>query len=256
MDIWRYFDVTHALHTYCNPISEEAVRELEGVLDLQPGMRVLDIASGLGEILLGFAKRHGVSGVGVDVSPYAIRRAEARKAEWAPEADVRFLEMKGEDYAPDPDAPFDVVLCVGASWIWKGHEGTLRALQRFVRPGGLIVNGEPYWRQDPPEAYLRSEGLRRHEFPTLGEYYETLERLGLSLVWMRGVTEQEWDRYEMLQTASLDRFAREHPDDPDLDEIRKKLLPTKEAYFRWGRDALGFAFWVLRDQRAVSRPTP
>jgi hypothetical protein len=63
---------------------------------------------------------------------------------------------------------------------------------------------------------------------------------------MRGVTEQEWDRYEMLQMASLDRFARENPDDPDLDDIRKKLLPSKEAYFRWGRFALGFAFWVLR----------
>ena len=250
MDIWRYFDVTHGLHTYCNPISEEGVLEMEEVLDLQPGQRVLDIASGLGEMLIGMARRRAVSGIGVDASPYAIRRAEARKAEQAPEADVRFLEMKGEDYAPDPEAPFDVVMCIGASWIWKGHERTLRALRSFVKPGGLIVNAEPFWRKPPPDAYLRAEGLGRHEFPTLEEYYETLGKLGLSLVWMRGVTDQEWDRYEMLQTASLDRFARENPDDADLDEIRKKLLPSKEAYFRWGRDTLGFAFWVLREPPA------
>ena len=252
MDIWRYFDVTHGLHTYCNPISEEGVLEMESVLELKPGMRVLDIASGLGEMLIGMACRHGVSGVGVDVSPYAIRRAEARKAALAPQADIRFLEMKGEDYAPpsDPDERFDVVMCVGASWIWKGYKGTLRALEGFVKPGGLIVNGEPFWRMSPPDAYLRSASLGRHEFPTLDEYYGTLSDLGLSLVWMRGVTEQEWDRYEMLQVTSFDRFARENPGDPDLEEIRKKLVPTKEAYFRWGRSVCGFAFWVLRTRPA------
>ena len=246
MDIWRYFDVTHGLHTYCNPISEEGIQEMEGMLDLKPGMRVLDIASGLGEMLIGLARRHGVRGVGVDVSPYAIRRAEARKAAEAPDADIRFLEMKGEDYALDGDGRFDVVLCVGASWIWKGYKGTLGALRDFVKPGGLIVNGEPFWRVSPPDAYLRTANLGRHEFPSLDEYFEHAQELGLTLVWMRGVTEQEWDRYEMLQMASLDRFARENPDDPDLAEIRKKLLPTKEAYFRWGRSVCGFAFWVLR----------
>ncbi len=34
MDIWFYYHVTHLLHRYCNPISEEAVREMEHFLDL------------------------------------------------------------------------------------------------------------------------------------------------------------------------------------------------------------------------------
>lgn len=251
MDIWRYFDVIHGLHTYCNPVSRESVLELEAVLDLQPEMRVLDIASGLGEMLIGFSERHGVSGVGVDISPYAVRRAEARKAKRAPDADLVFVEMGAADYEPpsDPSALFDVVMCIGASWIWNGYPGTLEAMRCFLKPGGLIVNGEPYWRQPPDDRYLEVEELKRDEFPSLAEYYGHLGRSGLSCVWMRGVTEQEWDRYEMLQLASLDRFARESPDDEDLDEIRKKLLPGKEAYFRWGRETLGFAFWVLRDPR-------
>ena len=250
MDIWRYFDIIHGLHTYCNPVSRQAVRDMEAVLDLQPGTRVLDIASGLGEMLIGFAERYGTSGVGVDISPYAVRRAEARKAKRAPDADIRFVEMKGEEYTLDDEDPFDVVMCIGASWIWQGYQGTLRALRRFVKPGGLIVSGEPYWRQPPDDRYLEIEDLKRDEFPTLSEFYENLEPAGLACVWMRGVTEQEWDRYEMLQLASLDRFAGEHPDDDDLAEIRAKLLPSKEAYFRWGRETLGFAFWILRDQRA------
>jgi len=244
MDIWRYYDITHTLHTWCNPVSAEALEELEAVLDLQPGQRVLDIACGFGEVLLGFAKRHGVSGVGVDISPYAVRRAEARKARTAPDADVAFVEIGGADYRPD--APFDVVMCIGASWIWNGCEGTLTALKGLVRPGGLIVAGEPYWKQEPPEPYLTVAGLTADLFPTLAGYHDIALGQGTTLVWMRGVTVQDWDRYEMLQSASFDRFVRAHPDDPDLEEIRAKFLPLRDAYLRWGRDCLGFAFWVLR----------
>ena len=246
MDIWHYFDVTHRAHTYCNPVSAPTVRDLEAVLDLQPGMRVLDIASGLGEMLIGFAERHGVRGVGVELSHAFLHRAEARQAERVPDADIRFLEMKGEDYVLDDEGPFDVVMCIGASWIWNGYRGTLEALKRFVKPGGLIVVGEPYWRQSPTATYLEMEELTHDQFPTLDRYREDLAEQDLSLVWLRGVSRQEWDEFEMLQTVSFDRYAREHPDDEDLEAIRTKLRRNKEAYLRWGRDTLGFAFWVLR----------
>jgi hypothetical protein len=122
----------------------------------------------------------------------------------------------------------------------------LDALKGFARPGGLVVFGEPHWVQEPPAAYLESEGLKREDFGTLEGNHETARRAGLSLVWMRGSSPQDWDRYEMLQTASLDLFEREQPDHPDLPESRRKLMAGKEAYLRWGRDCTGFALWVFR----------
>jgi SAM-dependent methyltransferase len=246
MDIWLYYDVTHGMHQYCNPVNETTIRELEDILELTPETRVLDIASGLGEMLVGFAERHGSSGVGVDVSPYAIRRAGWRREERVPDADLRFLEMRGEDYVRPEGEVFDVVMCIGASWIWSGYEGTIAALRGLVKPGGLIVSGEPYWRCAPSPEYLKADGMSEQDYFDLQACEEIAGKQGLDLVWMRASSLQDWDRYEMTQVAAVDRFARENPDHPDLDDIRDGVRRGKEAYLRWGRREMGFAFWVFR----------
>ena len=104
MDMWLFYDAIHSLHTYLNPISDEGVGELEEILALEPGTRVLDIASGKGEMLLRFAERYEISGVGVDKSPYFHRQAVERMEERCPGADVRFVEMDGKDFRAE--APF------------------------------------------------------------------------------------------------------------------------------------------------------
>jgi ubiquinone/menaquinone biosynthesis C-methylase UbiE len=246
MDKWFYYGVTHRLHTYCNPVSEEGVGELEEVLDLSPSMRVLDIASGLGEMLVGFAERHGISGVGVDLSPQFLERAKERLARATSDVDVEFVLADGAAYCAETDERFDVVMCIGASWIWEGYEGTMRAMLKAVKPGGLIVTGEPFWREDPPDEYLEIEELKAEDFTTPHEYLEQVAAMGPALLWMRAASQQEWDRYEMLQTASFDAFARENPEHPELEAVRGKLMPSKDAYLRWGRECLGFALWVWR----------
>ena len=244
MDMWLYYDATHGPLTYCNPISEQGVHDLELVLGLEEGQRVLEIASGHGEMMLGLASRYGVTGVGVDASPYAHARSLERKALRAPDADVEFVHGKGEEY--ETDERFDLVMCIGASWIWSGWEGTLDALVSFAKPGGLVVTGEPYWKQDPPAPYLEAEGLTADQFPGLDAYAEGIWARDLTLLWMRGSTVQEWDRYEMLQAAALDAFRRDDPAHEDLEAITARHIKDKRSYLRWGRDCLGFAFWVIR----------
>jgi len=112
MDEWFYQDVVHRLHTFCNPISEEGVGELLQVLDPAPGLRVLDIASGLGALLLRIGAS-GASGVGVDASPFAHARAVAARDAAGEVLDVQFVHGQGEAYVAD--TPFDVAMCVGAS---------------------------------------------------------------------------------------------------------------------------------------------
>jgi len=246
MDIWLYYDVTHGMHTYLNPVNENTVLEMEDILELTPETRVLDIASGTGEMLVGFAERYGSAGVGVEISPHFHRRAEINRVERVPEADLTLLEMKGEDYRLPEGETFDVAMCIGASWIWSGFEGTLRALTGFVRPGGLIVSGEPFWRCDPSPEYLASDGMNEQDFFDLEGCAGQAAALGLRTVWMRTSSEQDWDRYEMTQVAAVDRFARENPDHPDLDDIRDGVRRGQEAYLKWGRREMGFAFWIFR----------
>ena len=245
MDIWFYFDVTHALHEFCNPIRASRVDELGAVLDLRPGMRLLDIASGHGEFLIRWSEKYDISGVGVDLSEYALARAERRRTSRIPDADVRFVHEDGAKY--QPDEPFDVVLLVGASWIWNGYAGTLEALRKLTAPGGLIVFGEPFWKQKPSDEYLAvDEDITADMFTTLAGLREHALGTGLELVWMMESSLEDWDRYEMLQAAAVDRFGRENPDHPDLDEIRKRRAHADEVYLKWGRDSCGFAIWVFR----------
>jgi len=247
MDIWLYYDVVHRLHDFMNPLSEPGYREFRDAFDLPAGARILDVGCGKGEMLVCLALDRGISGVGVDISPYCIRAAGANKAERAPGADLQILEMKGEDYAAEhPGETFDAAMCIGASWIWDGYEGTLAALKDLAKPGGLVVLAEPYWILEPSPEYLESEELQRETFTNLEGLLDAAGDADLDLVWMRGSSQQEWDRYQMLQTASLDRFAREEPDHPDLEEIRERTMKATQAYLREGRDAFGFALWIFR----------
>ena len=116
--------------------SRRRLDELIGLLDLPPEPHVLDIGCGTGELLVRLAEAGdtvrgheargaGFHGVGVDASPQFLARAREAVAQRAPRADIELLEMDGADYAAEA-ASFDLACCVGASWIFRGHRGTLR----------------------------------------------------------------------------------------------------------------------------------
>ena len=246
MDRWRFLDIVHADHDFLNPISDEGFATLTDALELSEGRRVLDVACGTGEMLVRWALACGIRGIGVDASLLSIRRAEASRAARAPDSHIEFRHARGETLVPEELGRFDVACLVGASWIWGGWSATLDAMLRFATPGGILVLGDPHWLLDPPPEYLRAEGLKRADFLSLGQDLEAARSRGLQLVTMVGSSLDDWDRYEMLQARALDRFARQHPDDPDLAQMRSESDASRRAYLHWGRTTVGFATWVFR----------
>lgn len=244
MDIWRYYEVTHARHGIMNPLSESRLIEAGEVLGLDATTRVLDIACGHAEMLMLWHECFGITGVGVDASPYHIGRAWERKAARLPDADLELRHGEGQEL--EIDERFDVVVCLGASWIWNGFAGTLRAQTGFAKPGGIVVSGEPYWMDEPTPEYLAHEEVQRDTFHDLAGCREVALSQGLEVLWMAGATTEEWDRYEMLQAAAVDDLARERPDDPDLADIRERRRRSDEAYLTCGRECLGWAVWAFR----------
>jgi len=246
MDMWKFYDITHREHVICNPTSGEKLDHLVDHLRLPAGARVIDIACGKGEFLIRLAEAYGVNCLGIDLSPFYIAEARKRLEVRAPNAEVTFREMDGAEFEPTEPHSFTVASCLGASWIYGGHAGTLDALTYMVAPGGWVVTGEPYWLQEPCEEYLKVLDLSKESFGTHISNVEAGEKRGLDLVHTLVSNNDDWDRYEGLQWSASVEHAHSHPDDPDLQEIVRRVGEEKAAYLRWGRDTIGWAIYVFR----------
>ena len=244
MDIWKFYDIIHRHHEVCNPTSSAKLDELVGLLRLNPGSTVLDIACGKGELLTRLAERYEISGIGVDISPYCVTDAEQKLRERVPGAQIQILNMDGADYSPDQ--LFDLAMCIGASWVYKGHRGTLSALKTMTKPDALILVGEPFWLKDPDDAYLVAENLTRDMFGTHCENVLVGEDEGLFPLYTMVSNQDDWDRYETLQWYAAEMHARDNPDDPDVSEILTRVARGRTNYLQWGRDTVGWAMYLFR----------
>ncbi|HOR79287.1 MAG TPA: class I SAM-dependent methyltransferase, partial [Anaerolineaceae bacterium] len=148
MDIPRIFNITESAHRIHNPITPEKLATLGAALRLESGARVLDLGSGSGEMLCTWARDHCIIGTGVDMSRLFTEQAKRRAEELGVAHQVQFIHGDAAGFVSDEKV--DVAACVGATWIGGGVAGTIELLARSLRPGGIILIGEPYWRQLPP----------------------------------------------------------------------------------------------------------
>ncbi len=245
MDMWKYYGITHADHVVCNPTSPERLDECIELLELASGAAVWEAGSGKGEFLIRLVERYGVRCTGIDISPYEVPVARERAAARVPDADLRFIEA---DAATQPAASesVDLAVCLGASWIWGGYGGTLVELRRITRPGGLILVGEPYWVRDPDPAYLASAGMTADMFSTLDGNLAIAREEGLTPLYLQPSPLGDWDRYQFLQLRAAERYAGNHPDDPDVPELLERTHRENDEYLRWGRDTVGWGIYLFR----------
>ena len=244
-DRWKYFGVTHRDHLFCNPADEADVEALIAALNLPAGGRVLDVACGKGEFLCRLVERRGVSGVGVDLSPVCVAEARTKVRERGLEGRIEIVHGDGAAYEA-PAGAFDLASCLGASWIWRGHRGTVRALRRWTRPGGFVVAGEPFWSRPPDPAYLAAAELRADEFADYEGNLRIAAEEGLEEVRSWVSQPPAWDRYEFLQVGAAESYAREEPLDPDSAEILARVRANWTVYVRWGRETLGWTLHLFR----------
>ncbi len=246
MDIWKYYDIAHKWHLICNPMSKAKFENLCRLLGLKQRAQVLDIACGKGEFLIRLAELYNISGIGVDISPYCIRDCRKKHRDRIPNADLKFVEMDGANYKPESQESFDLTMCIGASWVYKGYKGTLQALKKMTKPDGFIMVGEPYWSKEPSEEYLKADKIHRKDVGSHHENVKTGEAEGLTCIYTIVSNHDDWDLYETLQWWAVNEYSRNHPEDPDVPELLKRKKGEKETYLRWGRETLGWAIYLFR----------
>lgn len=168
-----------------------AVERLVDAAEIEPGMRVLDAATGTGIAAIEAARR-GADVTGVDFAGELVAVAREQAAS-AGQPGIRFDVADIEDL-PYHDGSFDVVISSFGSIFAPRHDAVAYQLCRVLHPGGrlaftawlqeepncrLMTITAPYTPPPPPDAFsLFDWSDPDHLEATLGPYVEdiTLER--------------------------------------------------------------------------------
>ena len=151
------------------------------------------------------------------------------------------------DHGHVADEPVDVAACVGASWIGGGVAGTIELLTRSLRPGGMLLSGEPFWRQLPPSDAV-AQGCQAHavsDFLTLPQLLASFAALGHDVVEMVLADPDDWDRYEAAKWLTMRRWLAANPDDDMAAEVQAQLRSEPVRYATYTREYLGWGVFAL-----------
>lgn len=242
MDFLALKDISERTMRLVNPTSPEKLLRAGELMNLQQRSRVIDFGAGFGELLALWSRRFGVSGVGIDVRPYACARARERLRELDLSERCEIVCGDAANYAFEPHA-YDVASCVGASFIWGGYRAALAQMRQAIRPGGRLLLGEPYWRAAavPPE-FAREQTAVHTEL----ELLTMTHAAGFELSYVLHSSTEEWDRYECDNWQGLLQWLQENPDHPEREEVQRHLYESQAEYLGFGREFLGWALYILQ----------
>jgi len=245
VDIPRIFSITESAHRIHNPITPEKLATLGAALRLRSGAVVLDLASGSGEMLCTWARDHGILGTGIDKCRLFTDQAKRRAVELGVADRVNFIHGDAAGYVSAKKV--NVAACVGATWIEGGVSGTIELLAQSLRVGGIILIGEPYWRQFPQSEDVAKEcGANSiSDFLPLPALLAFFNQLGCDVVEMVLADQDDWDRYEAAKWLTMRRWLEGNPGDDLAKKVRALLTSEPARYAAYTREYLGWGVFAL-----------
>jgi SAM-dependent methyltransferase len=185
----------HERQEYLTPGEPETVARMAEMLRAVPRVEVLEVACGKGTAACVQARQTGCRVLALDPHlpfvQYAQQQVRARGLAGA----VRIIRGDGR-HVPGADETFDAGYCIGGPSI-VGLEPCLRELRRTVRPAGVVVISDLYWRRQPrgplgPDWGWVGEVTER---PSRASLRRALERADLEVVEVLEHDRAAWEAY-------------------------------------------------------------
>ena len=198
--------------------------QLIEALEIVPGERVLDVASGSGNAAIAAARRSWGNVVSSDYVPALLERGRERAA--AERLEIEFVEADAQSL-PFEDASFDVVTSIFGAMFAPDQEQTADELLRVVKPGGRIGMGN--WTPDGGVGAM-FQILSKHAPPPPG--------VPSALAW--GTEEHLRDLFgDRISNLRIERRVSRQPfrsADHYIEFFREYFGPIQMAFERVGAD--------------------
>lgn len=241
-------EIAEAGHRILDPFTDAQLMELGAVARIGADTRVLDLACGKAEMLCRWAQTLGCQGVGVDLSEVFSAAARARASELGVNQQILIEQGDASSYVPESGS-FDVACCIGATWIGGGVPGTVDLLRPAVPSTGLILIGEPFWREPPPPEARAAVGDDPELYADLSGLLRQFDAAGVELVEMVLADEHSWDRYVAAHWWTLRQWLDANPSESLHTLARAFLDESRSSYLRHQRRSLGWGVFVLTPTR-------
>ena len=241
-DRFEVFDALHHVMPICNPMTSAEVDDVLEALAPGDGESLIDIACGHGELVIRAAERARVEAVGIDLSPWAI----VRSVDAASSRRLRgTIEWRlGDAHQLPRERRYDIVSCLGASWIWHGFAGTAAAMVARAHDGGRIAIGDLRLRSGSDAEQL-SDAIGK--VLTFDEQHQILDGLGIDVTDSFDAGSSGWDGYQDRILASVEAWSRDQPGER-ADEYVADQRRWREDHER-DREFLDWTVWIGRLRR-------
>lgn len=231
-----------------HPLTHEKLILLGEICQLKPNMRLLDLNCGSGQMLVEWAQRFNIMGVGVDTRESWIEDARQHAYEHDVENRLNFIAAEPLDY-PQPHHEFDLVACLGQVTNDLKHTLDLMETALGLRTQMLVV-GQVYWKELPDADIVQA--LNADQIASLDDMLTRFESHGWQLAEMVLANQDELDRYESSRWMMLSNQLQERKGD---ERLHQWLKQSQRDYLAYGRRYLGWGAFVLRPLQPLTDVT-
>ncbi|WOR13949.1 class I SAM-dependent methyltransferase [Hyphomonas sp. FCG-A18] len=233
-------------------MSEHRASELISKLSLNSGDWVLDAGCGSAEFLINLSRATGCLGFGIDIDQAVLDLGAQRAGDLieAGRLDLKRMDLRNSNAIREN---FDVVICLGSSHAFaeaeRAYPEMLECLNRLIRPNGKILIGECFWKKEPEPDYLKLIGEPVGVYRSFDENIACAASIGLRVIEADQATLQEWDTFEQDHLRRAEDRMSDASAGSDVEEKLKTHREWYEGYEKWGRETMGFGFYLF--QRAT-----
>ncbi len=229
------------------PISAQKADQIICELKLQATYKVVDIGCGEGEFLTRIKKKSSADCLGIDIDSTCIALAEQKVLQHALGKKLRFLLADVQETQLEKNS-FELAICIGSTHAFgQGETAYANALEQMydlIKPNGLILVGEGYWKRNPEQDYLNFIGDSVGIYNSHEQNIQQAESRGLIPMYAATSSQDEWDHFEWCFRMKAERLVIAEPDNEVARENLKKVREWNQHYRKFGRTTMGFGFYL------------